>query len=163
LKLEETHKQWFKHSLCFIVLASLIIVNLLRGSKSNPSIIEGYTKCLWYDFTLCAIFLVACICVTYAAIKRVNYEQYYKIKYAKGICKSDLKFAPNIVKKLITVALVAGLVSGGLGLGGGSIFNPVLLGMGIPPAVSSATGMYLVMFTAFGSSVTYLILKTLDI
>ena len=54
-------------------------------------------------------------------------------------------------------------MSGALGLGGGAIFNPVLLSMGIPPAVSSSTGMYLVMFTTFGSSITYTIQGTMNI
>ena len=53
------------------------------------------------------------------------------------------------------IAFAGGWVSGALGLGGGAIFNPVLLSMGIPPGVSSSTGMYLVMFTTFGSSITY--------
>lgn len=68
-----------------------------------------------------------------------------------------------IVKRLVTVAFIGGWVSGALGLGGGAIFNPVLLSMGIPPAVSGATGMYLVMFTTFGSSITYIILKQLEL
>jgi uncharacterized membrane protein YfcA len=102
------------------------------------------------------------LAATIASIRRVNYEQYYKIKYNKGICKSDLKFSPNVVRKLVMVAFAGGWVSGALGLGGGSIFNPVLLSMGIPPAVASSTGMYLVMFTSFGTSVSSFIQDTLD-
>ncbi len=99
--------------------------------------------------------MIICIAATFVAIRKVNYEQYYKIKYNKGISKSDLRFSPTIVRKLVSVAFAGGWVSGALGLGGGAIFNPVLLSMGIPPAVSSATGMYLVMFTTLGSSITY--------
>ena len=73
-----------------------------------------------------------------------------------------MKFSANVVRRLVTVAFIGGWVSGALGLGGGAIFNPVLLSMGIPPAVSGATGMYLVMFTTFGSSITYIILRTLN-
>lgn len=54
-------------------------------------------------------------------------------------------------------------MSGALGLGGGAIFNPVLLSMGIPPGVSSSTGMYLVMFTTLGSSITYTLQGTMDV
>jgi uncharacterized membrane protein YfcA len=104
---------------------------------------------------LSSSFIIICIVVTLLAIREVNYEQYFKIKYNKGFCKSDLKFSPNIVRRLVTVAFIGGWVSGALGLGGGAIFNPVLLSMGIPPSVASSTGMYLVMFTTFGSSITY--------
>lgn len=101
--------------------------------------------------------------VTFLAIRRVNYEQFYKIKYGKGISKSDLKFSPNVIRRLVLVAFAGGWVSGALGLGGGAIFNPVLLSMGIPPAVASSTGMYLVMFTTFGSSITYTLQGTMDV
>lgn len=104
-----------------------------------------------------------CAAVTFIAIRRVNHEQFFKIKYNKGICKSDLKFSPNIVRRLVMVAFFGGWVSGALGLGGGAIFNPVLLSMGIPPGVSSSTGMYLVMFTTLGSSITYTLQGTMNL
>jgi uncharacterized membrane protein YfcA len=61
------------------------------------------------------------------------------------------------------VALFGGVVSGALGLGGGAIFNPVLLSMGIPASVSGSTGMYLVMFSTLGSSFTYTLIGNLKI
>ena len=93
--------------------------------------------------------------MTCLAIRKVNYEQYFKVKYGKGISKSDLKFSPNVVRKLVLVSLAGGWVAAALGLGGGSIFNPVLLSMGIPPAVSSNTGMSLVMFTQVNTSIKF--------
>ena len=59
-----------------------------------------------------------------------------------------------VVRKLIIYAFLGGWVSGALGLGGGAIFQPVMLSMGVPPQVASATGMYIIMFTTFGSVVT---------
>ena len=58
---------------------------------------------------------------------------------------------------------MGGWVSGAFGLGGGVIFNPLLLSMGVPPSVASSTGMYMVMFSNFGSSVTYVIYQELNI
>jgi uncharacterized membrane protein YfcA len=58
-------------------------------------------------------------------------------------------------------ALVGGWVSGALGLGGGSIFNPLLLSLGLPPSVSSSTGMYLILYSTAASSIMYLINKML--
>ena len=59
--------------------------------------------------------------------------------------------------------MVGGWVSGALGLGGGAIFNPLLLSMGVPPAVASSTGMYMIMFSTAGSSITYIIFGTLNL
>ena len=48
-------------------------------------------------------------------------------------------------------------MSGALGLGGGSIFNPLLLSMGMPPKVASASGMYMIIFATGASTFTYII------
>ena len=58
---------------------------------------------------------------------------------------------------------IGGWVSGALGLGGGAIFNPILLSMGVPPSVSSSTGMYMIMFSSAGSSILYIFYHMLQI
>lgn len=55
--------------------------------------------------------------------------------------------------RLMMISFGGGWVSGALGIGGGSIYNPCLLAMGVHPKVSSATGMYLVMFSVINSCV----------
>ena len=99
--------------------------------------------------------MLFCLIITYLAIRNVRKEQYYKIKYKQGICDSDLRFSPSIITKLVLVSLAGGWVAAALGLGGGSIFNPVLLNLGIPASVSSNTGMYLVLFTQVNTSLKY--------
>ena len=44
-------------------------------------------------------------------------------------------------------------MAGGLGLGGGSIYNPALLSLGVNPRVAAATGMYLVIFSCINACV----------
>ena len=53
-------------------------------------------------------------------------------------------------------AFLGGWISGALGLGGGSIFNPLMIAMGIPPTVSTSTGMYMIMLSSFMSSILYI-------
>jgi len=55
-----------------------------------------------------------------------------------------------------------GFVAGALGLGGGSIFNPYLIGMGVPPKVSSSTGMYLVLYSTIATCTVYITTGHLD-
>ena len=61
------------------------------------------------------------------------------------------------------LGFAGGWVAGALGLGGGSIYNPALLAMGIPPRVSSATGLYLVTFSKIASVLVYFLDDLLDI
>lgn len=80
-----------------------------------------------------------------------------------GIGKNDIQFRNEVLIKLVVFATAGGWVSGALGLGGGAIFNPLLLSMGVPPSVSSSTGMYMIMFSTAGSSLTYMLFGTLNI
>ena len=67
------------------------------------------------------------------------------------------------MKNVLTLGFGGGFVAGALGLGGGVIFNPYLIGMGVPPKVSSSTGMYLVMFSTTAATVVYILAGKLDI
>lgn len=50
-----------------------------------------------------------------------------------------------------------GWISGALGLGGGSIFNPVLLSMGVCPASAASTSKYMILYSKVASCVVYFI------
>ena len=101
--------------------------------------------------------------VAYVGVKINEREQYLKLKYSQGIVDSDIRFTGKAVVQLILLGLIGGFISGALGLGGGTIFNPILLNMGLPPSVASSTSMYLVFFSTASSSVLYFIYGLLDI
>ncbi|KAI3454061.1 hypothetical protein Pfo_010724 [Paulownia fortunei] len=66
------------------------------------------------------------------------------------------------VNQLITycfLGVVAGMVGGLLGLGGGFIMGPLFLELGVPPQVSSATSTFAMMFSSSMSVVEYYFLK----
>ena len=72
-----------------------------------------------------------------------------------NIVPSDLIFRGKVLRNVLFLGFMGGWVAGALGLGGGVIFNPLLLAMGVPPKVSSATGMYLITFSKIVTSVIY--------
>lgn len=90
-------------------------------------------------------------------------EQDLKQKYGSGLASSDVKLHGGPLVKLLAFSFVGGWVSGALGLGGGSIFNPLLLSLGCPPKVASATGMYMIIFSTGASTMTYIIAEMLDV
>ena len=75
--------------------------------------------------------------------------------------ESDLIFEGKTLKIVLGLGFVAGWVAGALGLGGGVIFNPLLIGLGVPPKVSSATGMYMITFSKISTCILYFINGTL--
>ena len=64
----------------------------------------------------------------------------------------EVLFEGNTLKKLLYIGFVGGFVAGALGLGGGSIYNPALLALGVNPKVAGSTGMYLVMVSSLNST-----------
>jgi len=68
-----------------------------------------------------------------------------------------LIFEGKTLRNVLGLGFGGGWVAGALGLGGGVIFNPLLLAMGVPPRVSSATGMYLITFSKIVTCVIYFI------
>ena len=65
--------------------------------------------------------------------------------------------------KLIFLSLCAGWLAGALGMGGGVIFNPLLMSLGHPPVVAAASGMYMMIFSAGVSATVYVINDMLNI
>ena len=107
--------------------------------------------------TVCIFFgcMVACVTIS---VKNVAAEQRLKKKYDNiNLAASDLIFEGKILRNVLGLGFGGGWVAGALGLGGGVIFNPLLLAMGVPPRVSSATGMYLITFSKIVTCVIYFI------
>ena len=86
----------------------------------------------------------------------IRYE--YRLKEAVGyrFHAADVKWTPRTTSYLSSIAFICGLMAGLLGIGGGTIYNPLFVKMGKHPLVASATGMYLVMVTAISTLVQYI-------
>jgi len=99
------------------------------------------------------MFILICIGYTTSAIKLNRFEQRLRRKFDINYDPLEINFDGNGLTKLLAISFGGGWVSGALGIGGGSIYNPCLLAMGVHPKVAGATGMYLVMFSALNSCV----------
>merc|ERR1712199_11727 len=96
--------------------------------------------------------------IVYVAVRNNASEQALKKKYGNvNLVPSDLLFEGKVLRNVLALGFGGGWVAGALGLGGGVIFNPLLLAMGVPPKVSSATGMYLITFSKIVTCVIYFI------
>ncbi|CAL9767264.1 unnamed protein product [Musa acuminata subsp. burmannicoides] len=62
-----------------------------------------------------------------------------------------------------SIGVLAGVVGGLLGLGGGFVLGPVFLELGVPPQVSSATATFAMTFSSSMSVVEYYLLKRFPI
>jgi len=109
-------------------------------------------------------FLIFCGIMSWVSVILIRKEQNLKIKYGRvGMCESDLIFNNKNVLILVSLGFFGGFLAGAFGLGGGVIYNPILLTMGIPPTVSGACSLFLVGYSKVASTVVYALNNLLNI
>jgi hypothetical protein len=159
---ENSHlKQWPKHTIAFVLSLFCIFCNFLRGGKGFDSFV-GITKCSVMDWTIMGVFITVMATLSYIGVRINRSEQALKKKVGRGRHTTDLAFEGKQLFYLCFFAFVGGWVSGALGLGGGSIFNPLMISMGVPPQVSTATGMYMIMCSTAVTSIMYIAYGAMD-
>jgi uncharacterized membrane protein YfcA len=99
------------------------------------------------------LFLLLCGVVTYFTSKYNKKEQDLRKKYNVNYTIDEVIFEGKNLVLLVAIGFGGGFAAGAFGLGGGSIYNPALLALGVQPRVASATGMYLVLFSCINACV----------
>lgn len=124
----------------------------------------GFESCSPGDWSAVAIFCIFMAIVVHISTRLIHYEQDLKRRYARiNLAESDLIFEGNTLSIVLMLGLFGGWIAGALGLGGGVIFNPILIAMNVPPKVSSATGMYLITFSKIATCIIYFLYGQLQI
>ena len=160
---EKGHGQWGKQTINLSIMVTLVLLNLVNGSKSNPSIV-GIERCSTAYWLIQTVFIAWCVFVAWVAVKSNAGVQYLKSRYGDiNFVESDIILEGSSLVQILLLGFVGGWVAGALGLGGGSIYNPALLSMGVPPKVSSATGMYLVLYSTIAASLVNFLNDKLNI
>ena len=154
---EATHLQGWKQGLCFTLLISITALNLLMKGYAL-----GIKSCSFWYWFIQVIFLFECALVTWFATKLNLADQVLKRKYRVNYLDKDVRFEGSSLIKLLLIGGFGGFVAGALGLGGGSIYNPALLTLGCNPRVAGSTGMYLVLFSAWNSTIVNTLYGSID-
>ncbi|KAL6285733.1 hypothetical protein ACE6H2_010123 [Prunus campanulata] len=155
--------------------------NLLDASKSLQSkgelghsflhfLVSILHNVRWRQLGVIVIVWIIILALQIAKIPvTVGITSYEAVKLYKGsrIIESKGEGGANWrVHKLVSYCafgIVAGIIGGLLGLGGGFIMSPLFLEMGIPPQVSSATATFIMTFSSSMSVVEYYLLKRFPI
>jgi uncharacterized membrane protein YfcA len=135
------------------LFALITTIKLLSGgpveSDGGPMRLDGCgTKCFWT--TLVAMILVLLIFA-------IHQRRDLLSKISMGISVfSDIVWTAKNTIFYPCYALLAGLVAGLFGVGGGIILGPLMLALDVHPAVASATCACMVLFTSSTATVTYM-------
>ena len=146
-----------------LLMEGLVVVDqLFEGSEKVPSLF-GFKKCsngFWFLFI---IYIIIASYFIFYAIQKVKEKSEKKKKILHGF-KTEI--SENLEKYPIRVSLIgvfAGIVSCSCGIGGGTITNPVFIGMGMDPKESSSTSNFLIIVSCLASSFIFILAGQLKI
>ena len=137
-------------SLFFFVL----LINILKGGGAFPSPIG--IECGSLSFWLAeAVILIVICAVSWSA--RSSLLQRTRLKQDSGYqyLECDIEWNETSTSVYPLFSCTAGFVAGLFGIGGGIIKGPLMLAMGVHPAVASATSACMILFTSFTATTSF--------
>ena len=148
-------------SFAFISEIILILISLLKGSKQITSIvnIEVCSVLFWLiEFTYFPITILLVYIIANNIKKEYNYRKSINYRFLP----SDIQWNNKNIVKYSFIGIITGILSGTLGIGGGSILVPLLLTFGIQPFIATSTSLMVVLFECISVSFQSLFLGNLN-
>ncbi|GAV71263.1 TauE domain-containing protein [Cephalotus follicularis] len=146
---------WMDLGVLVIVWFSFFVLYLVRGNRYGQSFMPlepcgvGYWIVSTLQIPLAIAFTVWILCRKDCCKEHIPNQQ---------VTEDLATHRPS--NKLIfpLMALIAGILGGVFGIGGGILISPLLLQVGIAPEVTAATCSFMVFFSSTMSAVQYLLL-----
>ena len=153
---------WDRINYILFLEVIVIVDQLIEGSNRVPSFI-GIKRCSsFYWFTFLIYIGVTGYFIKYSI--NIVSTHIQKKKQLIPNFKSDV--VDNVEKRIVYVvgiAIIAGIVSSSLGIGGGMITNPAFASLGMMAKESSSTSNFLIIVTAIASSFIFILSGQLEI
>eukprot|EP00956_Cyclotella_meneghiniana_P013962 scaffold20560_cov33-Cyclotella_meneghiniana.AAC.1 len=152
---QNTFKKAFKIvSLIVFMFLVVVVVNILKGGGGFPSPI-GITcgsLAFWSAQLLLHLFIVMIAAI---ARKRLIKDTRRKMDAGYMYLKEDIIWDERSTVVYPLVSSIAGFCAGMFGIGGGIVKGPLMLAMGVHPAVASATSACMILFTSLTATTTF--------
>ena len=132
----------------------VLVINLLKGGGAFQSPLG--IKCGSTSFWLAnAAMLGWIIYISFQARKLLlqKYQQKRACEYPYA--EGDIQWTPRATIVYPLICCLAGFFAGMFGIGGGIVKGPLMLAMGIHPAVSSASSACMILFTSFTATTSF--------
>lgn len=146
---------WLKMGMLVIIWFSFFFLYLLRGNQYGQGIIPMEACGVGYWIISSVQFPLAIIFTSWILYNRES-KQNMPSKKQEGT--SETKHGPSGKLIFPIMALLAGVLGGVFGIGGGMLISPLLIQVGINPEVTAATCSFMVLFSSTMSAVQYLLL-----
>jgi uncharacterized membrane protein YfcA len=146
----------------FLLWGVLVASAFIKGGPNVPW--DMKVKCGTWQWWL----LVTCVgpasLVVMTAMAWFTLREYrVKLQLNYSFQEGDVAWTPAAVVGWPLLCTFAGIGSGALGLGGGTVTSPIMLMMGMEPKVIAASAAFMILFTASSTTIQYLIVDRLQV
>uniref|UniRef100_A0A7S4NB03 Uncharacterized protein n=1 Tax=Odontella aurita TaxID=265563 RepID=A0A7S4NB03_9STRA len=135
---------------------TVLFVTILKGGGSfhSPIGIQCGSASFWIAeaFVLCCIFAVSMHARSHL-IGRTQIKDELNYQYVEG----DIRWDGRATCIYPAASILAGFFAGMFGIGGGIIKGPLMLAMGVLPAVASATAACMILFTSLTATASFVV------
>ena len=137
-----------------ILWIGLALITFLKGGKGVDSPIGITCQSPWYPILIISQFLWLLVFALVFGLKLVHRDA-KKVAALYPFHKSDVIWDFSKLRFYATFTLIAGIVAGLIGIGGGMVLGPLMLVMGIHPRVSSATTATMIVLTSSSVAIMF--------
>ncbi|KAK7363008.1 hypothetical protein VNO77_05135 [Canavalia gladiata] len=145
---------WLKLVVLLLVWFSFFFLYLLRGNKYGQSIIPIEPCGVGYWIISSIQVPLALVFTAWIVFRKESHQDQNLMQ--EGPCLSTNGPSNKLIFPMM--ALLAGVLGGVFGIGGGMLISPLLLQVGIGPEVTAATCSFMVFFSSTMSALQYLFL-----
>ena len=160
--MEEEADQLPQNKVTYIVLMFLFVVaaNIMKGGVAfeSPLGVRCGSVIFWFFEFMTASWLITC---TYLAGKYLLGRHAIKEAVGYDYVRGDIKWDVKTVLIYPIACCLAGMVSGMFGIAVSVMIGPMLVGIGVNPAVAAATCGTMNFFTALISTSSYVVLGSI--
>lgn len=157
-----TSQLFFKIRGLVLCLFGACILTVLRGGGAAPSPIGVQCGSLdfWGLYFVCFPWVLG-----YGMIvrRRLLKETQDKVDSGYSFDTDEVIWDAGSTVKYAMFSSLAGVLAGLFGVGGGILKGPLMLEMGIPPVVASATAAAMILFTTSAASISFATFGMLDL
>ena len=153
---DERNIPWPKVIVLIGMFIVVLIINLLKGGGGfkSPLGITCGSKSFWLaNITMLAFISCVSLWVRSYLVERFHVKSRVGYKYVEG----DIKWNERNTIVYPCICCFAGFFAGMFGVGGGIVKGPLMLAMGVHPAVSSATSATMILFTSFTATTSFIV------
>ncbi|KAK7412224.1 hypothetical protein VNO78_03674 [Psophocarpus tetragonolobus] len=141
---------WFKLAVLLLIWFSFFSVYLLRGNTYTEGIISLEPCGVGYWILSSAQVPLAMVFTTWIVFSKERIRDLTLIPEVSSLTRNKFVFP--------LMALIAGILGGLFGIGGGMLISPLLLQVGITPEVTAATCSFMVLFSTTMSALQFMML-----